>query len=126
MIDLNALIQQAFGVIEDTIPQALVYGRLVKYDKTYNRTTSVYEFVESDSQDVKGVFDYEEEMYRVSENSNSVISKIHLFGLLSKPVGMFDELQLNIDSEIVKYKTEELRKINVGESSVLHTFMISN
>lgn len=125
MIDLNGLVKQAFETIESTIPDAIVQGRLVKYEKTYNRSTSMYEFTESESQNVKCVFENSEEMFRTSENTDTIISKIHVFGLLPKPVDMFDELQLTIDSQIQKFKTEKLRKINIGESSVLHTFIIT-
>lgn len=125
MINLNSLIKDAFSTIEQTIPDAIIYGRLVKYDKVYDRDTAKYVSTEVDAQPVKCVFENSDEMFRTSENTNTIISKIHVFGLLPKPVDMFDELQLTTESGVETYKTEKLRKINVGESSVLHTFIIT-
>lgn len=125
-IDINALVKDAFKTIKETMPDAIVSGRLVKYEQTYDRDTAKYTATESDSQDVDCVFDETEEFFRVSENSNTVVSKIHIFGLLKKPVDMFDELQLTLDSGVKKYKTSQLTNINVGTSAVLHTFLITN
>jgi len=125
MIDLNGLIQETFGTIEQVIPDAIVHGKLVKYDKVYNRDTAKYENTISDYQDVKCVFDSIEDLYRTSENSDSIVSKIHVFGYLSKSVDLFDEMILTLSEGEVSYKTDKLRKINVGESAALHTFVIT-
>lgn len=125
MIDLNDLISETFGTIESVIPDAIVTGRLVKYDKVYNRDTLKYELIEVDTQDIKCVFDSIEESFRTSEHSDAVESKIHVFGLLEKPVSMFDEMILNMSTGDKEFKTDKLKQINVGESSVLHTFLIT-
>jgi len=125
MIDLNELITSAFSTIESTIPGAVVNGRLVKYEAVYNRTTSKYDKTESDSQSIKCVFDYSEEAFRTAENSDTIIAKILVFGYLAKPVSMFDEVILSLSDGDVVYKTDKLRKVNVGESSALHTFIIT-
>jgi len=125
MIDLNALISQTFGTIESVIPDAIIYGELVKLEKVYDRNTATYITSITERQSVKCVFDHIEESFRIAENSDSIISKIHVFGLLPKPVELFDELILTMDGLETTYKTEQLRKINVGESSVLHTFIIT-
>lgn len=125
MIDLNRLITETFGTIENVIPDAVINGRLVKYDKVYDRSTAKYVNTQIDTQDIKCVFDYSDEIFRIAENSDSIVSKIHVFGLLPKPVEMFDEVILEMDNGDEVYKTEQLRKINIGESSVLHTFVIT-
>jgi hypothetical protein len=125
-VNINSLVNQAFATIEQVMPDAIVQGRLVKYDSVYDRDTAKYANTESDSQDVKCVFDESEEYFRISENSNTTTIKIHVFGLLDKTVDMFDELELTLKSGVKKYKTSELTSINVGTSAVLHTFIITN
>lgn len=125
MIDLNALISETFGTIEDIIPDAVIKGRLVKYDNVYNRATATYSKTETNSQEIKAVFDEIEELYRTAENSDAIVSKIHVFGLLDNPVELFDDLVLSLSTGDQTYKTEQLKQINVGESSVLHTFIIT-
>lgn len=135
MIDLNDLISETFETIERVIPDAVVKGRLVKYDKVYNRDTLKYEQIEVDRQDIKCVFDTIEESFRTAEHSDTIISKIHVFGLLEKPVEMFDEMSIGyyvqdwysffFDPYPTAFKTDKLKQINVGTSTVLHTFLIT-
>lgn len=124
-INLNALIKDAFNTIESIIPDAIVYGRLIKYTSTYNRATAQYDKVETARQSVRCVFDEIEESYRIAENSNTVVSKIHIFGLLDNTVDMFDVLELDIGTSVVTYRTAELTQINIGSSTALHTFIIT-
>ncbi len=124
-VDLDGLINSAFNTIEEIIPDAIVQGELVKYEKVYNRETAQYDENVVDRQAVRCVFDDIEESFRISENSNTFISKIHVFGFLEKQVEMFDELQLTMDSGLVTYKTAELTQVNIGKSTALHTFIIT-
>ena len=125
MIDLNSLINQTFGKIQEVVPDVIVQGELVKYDKVYDRNTATYSNQIIDQQSVRCVFDSTEEFFRTAEHSDSIVSKIHVFGYLLKPVDLFDELTLQLSQGPVTYKTDKLKQINIGESSALHTFLVT-